>query len=291
VQPRNAKEVATSMTALLGADKAGDWHIAIRSGGHNSGGANNIDNGVTIDLMHLDQATYDKETNLASVGPGAKWMDVYAKLAKHDVLVTGGRDGDVGVGGFLLGGGSTFFMGTEGFGCDAVKNYEIVLTNGTIVNANDKENSDLWLALKGGGSNFGIVTRYDMEALPNTKLSYKLRSINITHALQIASDFVDFTDNYEKFTSDALVLYLTHNATIIKESMVGTIQVNTQGKINSTGFAKLDKIPDIKPAPYEHVTLAEAAAGSQVAGGVWYVSINFPVNPNSVLTSCSIQDV
>jgi FAD/FMN-containing dehydrogenase len=279
------------MTALLGADKAGDWHIAIRSGGHSSGGANNIDNGVTIDLMHLDQATYDKETNLASVGPGAKWMDVYAKLAKHDVLVTGGRDGDVGVGGFLLGGGSTFFMGTEGFGCDAVKNYEIVLTNGTIVNANDKENSDLWLALKGGGSNFGIVTRYDMEALPNTKLSYKLRSINITHALQIASDFVDFTDNYEKFTSDALVLYLTHNATIIKESMVGTIQVNTQGKINSTGFAKLDKIPDIKPAPYEHVTLAEAAAGSQVAGGVWYVSINFPVNPNSVLTSCSIQDV
>lgn len=266
------------MTALLGADSAGDWHIAIRSGGHNSGGANNIDNGVTIDLVHLNEATYDKTTNLASIGPGAKWMDVYAKLAKDDVLVTGGRDGDVGVGGFLLGGGSTFFMGTEGFGCDAVKNYEVVLTNGTIVNANEKVNSDLWLALKGGGSNFGIVTRYDMEALPNKKLAHKVRTINITHAPQIASDFVEFTENYEKFANDALVVYLTHNATLIKETTVGTIQVSTEGKANSTGFEKLDKIPDIAPAPYDHITLAEAAAGSQVVGGTWYVLTHFRID-------------
>lgn len=262
------------MTALLNANSAGDWHIAIRAGGHNSGGANNIDNGVTIDLVHLNQTTYDKKTNLASVGPGAKWGNAYAELMKDDILITGGRDGDVGVGGFLLGGGSTFFMGTHGFGCDAVKNYEVVLTNGTIINANDSENSDLWIALKGGGSNFGIVTRYDMEALPNTKLAYRLRTISMAHATQIANDFVDFTENYTNYTSDALVLYLMHNVTLtegVSETLMGTIQVNTEGKVNDTGFATLDKIPEIEPSAYEQVTLADAAAGSQVAGGEWYV--------------------
>jgi len=273
VQPRDASEVSKAMTALIEAEAAGDWHIAIRAGGHNIGGANNIDNGVTIDLVHLNQVTYDKDTNLASIGPGLKWMDAYAKLEQYDVLVAGGRDGDVGVGGFLLGGGSTFYMGTNGFACDDVKNYEVVLTNGTIINANEKRNRDLWLALKGGGSNFGIVTRYDMEALPNEKPAYRLRTINITEVSRISSALVGFTDNYERYQGDALVVFLMHNATAgVDETIIGTIQVNTGGKINGMGFAELDKIPDLTPSEYERVSMADAAAGSISKGGTWHVS-------------------
>ncbi|KAL4891734.1 hypothetical protein BDV59DRAFT_208908 [Aspergillus ambiguus] len=270
VQPRTAQEVSKAMVALLEVnDGAGDWHIAIRAGGHNTGGANNIDNGVTIDLVHLNQVTYDKDTNIASIGPGLKWMDVYAQLARHDVLVTGGRDGDVGVGGFLLGGGSTFFMGTRGFGCDDVKNYEVALTNGTIVNANKNENSDLWRALKGGGSNFCIVTRYDMEALPNKKLAHTVRTLNFTYSTQMASGFVDFTEHYQHHPHDALVLWLMHNTSTLQSTYMGTIQVNTEGNTNSSGFKKLDQIPALAPSPYEHVSLAEAAANSQVQGDAW----------------------
>lgn len=265
------------MTTLLETEAAGDWHIAIRAGGHNTGGANNIDNGVTIDLVHLNQATYDNKTNLASIGPGLKWMDVYSKLAKHDVLVPGGRDGDVGVGGFLLGGGSTFYMGTQGFACDDVKNYEVVLTNGTIVNANATKNRDLWLALKGGGSNFGVVTRYDMEALPNTKLAYRLRTMNVTEISRISNALVEFTDNYENHREDALVVYLIHNATTgVDQTLVGSIQVNTDGKTNDTGFVKLDKIPDLTPSKYEQVSMADSAANSLAKGGTWYVFLQHP---------------
>jgi FAD/FMN-containing dehydrogenase len=60
-------------------------------------------------------------------------------------------------------GGLSFFSSREGFICDNVVNFEVVLASGAIVNANEKENSDLFKVLKGGGNNFGIVTRFDMR--------------------------------------------------------------------------------------------------------------------------------
>jgi hypothetical protein len=63
-------------------------------------------------------------------------------------------------------GGLSFFSSREGFVCDNVINYEVVLANGTTINANADNNSDLWLALKGGANNFGVVTRYDMKTFP-----------------------------------------------------------------------------------------------------------------------------
>ena len=59
-------------------------------------------------------------------------------------------------------GGISYFSTRKGFVCDNVINYEIVLANGDIVNANAKEHSDLWVALRGGSNNFGVVTRFDL---------------------------------------------------------------------------------------------------------------------------------
>jgi hypothetical protein len=59
-------------------------------------------------------------------------------------------------------GGFSFFSSREGFISDNVLNFEIVLASGDIVNANATENSDLWIALKGGSNNFGVVTRFDL---------------------------------------------------------------------------------------------------------------------------------
>jgi hypothetical protein len=86
-------------------------------------------------------------------------------LEQDGVTVTGGRGASVGVGGFISGGGNSFHSASHGFGCDSVKNFEIVLANGTLVNANGEENADLWQALKGGSGNFGLITRFDMNAI------------------------------------------------------------------------------------------------------------------------------
>jgi FAD/FMN-containing dehydrogenase len=81
-------------------------------------------------------------------------------------MVAGGRERDVAVAGFLLGGGTSLYTCRAGFGCDQVVTFEVVLADGSIVHVNRDEHADLFKVLKGGGNNFGIVTRFDMQAFP-----------------------------------------------------------------------------------------------------------------------------
>ncbi|KAK3215622.1 hypothetical protein GRF29_8g598138 [Pseudopithomyces chartarum] len=171
VQPRAAKEVATIVKVLTAASFLKRCQFAVRSGGHTPiPGANNIDNGVTIDLLYMNGTTYDPDTKLASISPAARWGSVYETLEPLGRMVGGGRGSTVGVGGFLLGGGISHYAPRIGLACDNVVNFQVVLASGLIVNANKKTNSDLFKALKGGNSNFGIVTRYDMETFESEDL-------------------------------------------------------------------------------------------------------------------------
>ena len=81
----------------------------------------------------MRETTYDTNTNVASIQPGTTWATVYGDLEPYGVTVAGGRTGTVGIGGFILGGGNTFFAAREGFGCDNVVNFEIVLANGYVL--------------------------------------------------------------------------------------------------------------------------------------------------------------
>jgi hypothetical protein len=75
------------------------------------------------------------------------WKDVYSYLAKYDLAAAGGRLGPVGVPGLLLAGGVNFYGNQVGFGCDTVINYEVVLADGSIVQANKTSNQNLFWAL------------------------------------------------------------------------------------------------------------------------------------------------
>lgn len=83
--------------------------FAIRSGGHSpSPGAANIDDGILIDLSGFDKVEYDASRNVAVVGTGLRWGEVYSQLEEFNVTVVGGRVLDVGVGGLTLGGKHNF---------------------------------------------------------------------------------------------------------------------------------------------------------------------------------------
>ncbi len=131
-QPLSAAEIAKAVTALAQSRQP----FAVRAGGHsNRAGSNNITDGVTVDLGLLNSTLYDPATETVHLEPGAKWKDVYAELEKYGRVVTGGREAEVGVGGFLLGGGSNFYMSRYGFACDNVLAYEVVLADGSIITA------------------------------------------------------------------------------------------------------------------------------------------------------------
>lgn len=259
--------MALTLSTLLQADNgAGDWSIAVKSGGHGYPGSNNVVRGVTIDLGKLNTTTYDAATNIAGVGTGGRWEYVYADLEKHGVTAVGGRDGDVGVGGFLLGGGTSFFAGQRGFGCDSVVNYEVVLTNGSVVNANASSHSDLWKALKGGGSNFGIVTRFDLEALPTRDLYYDNRVVPLKNSETVISTVVDFANHDESEADNALVALYTYDAKYGNETVIVLIYANVEGDAKAgTSYEKLQTVPALTNKT-KMITMAEAAAGSKLEG-------------------------
>ncbi|ROT42886.1 putative oxidoreductase [Sodiomyces alkalinus F11] len=176
VKPTQTTDVANaikliSLASLLlpSADKA-QCHFAVRSGGHASiGNAANIANGVTIDLSGLKTISV-ASNGVTSVGPGATWDEVYEALEPAGLSVAGGRNAGVGVGGLTTGGGISFFSPRKGWTADTVTNYEVVLADGRVVNANSNVNPDLHWALRGGSNNFGVVTRIDLQAFEQGQL-------------------------------------------------------------------------------------------------------------------------
>lgn len=79
--------------------------FAVKSGGHGRyPGESTVENGVLIDLVALNHIEVSPDRSTVSVGPGRRWFDVYSALEPLSLVVVGGRDADVGVGGFLLGG-------------------------------------------------------------------------------------------------------------------------------------------------------------------------------------------
>jgi len=138
----------------------------VRGGGHAAfAGGSSVKDGILINLARLDTVVLSKDRQTASIGPGNTWYDVYSKLDPLGVSVVGGREAGVGVSGLTLGGGISYFSGRFGWACDNVRSYEVVLASGQIVNASPSKHTDLYWALRGGaGSNFGIVSRFDLMA-------------------------------------------------------------------------------------------------------------------------------
>tara|TARA_R110002003_G_scaffold171_13_gene14005 strand:+ start:44484 stop:45806 length:1323 start_codon:yes stop_codon:yes gene_type:complete len=162
-QPISAREIAVAVILC----RAAQCKFAVKSGGHAAmKGASSADGGVTIDLKNLGGVILNEDKSIASIGAGNTWEQVFKSLEKDGLGVAGGRAGDVGAGGYTLGGGISFFASALGWGCDNVRNFELVSADGDILNVNYESYPDLYWALRGGGPNFGIVTRFDYETFP-----------------------------------------------------------------------------------------------------------------------------
>ncbi|KAM5347353.1 hypothetical protein ACJ41O_010358 [Fusarium nematophilum] len=254
VQPRTPEEVASTVKALVAAGQK----FAVRSGGHtNWAGSNNIEDGVTIDLVHFDKTTFDPETETASIGPGCRWRQVYAELHKHGRAVAGGREGNVGVAGLLLGGGNAFFTARQGFSCDNVVSYQVVLANGDIVTADENENADLFRVLKGGSSNFGIVTNFTMKAIPCDKvwggMTFFPKQV-IPGAIEALSAFAD---NVPNDTNSNLVTIFTYMPDF-KDVVVATLYANVAGVESPPAYEKWIALPQIM-STVKMTTISEMA--------------------------------
>lgn len=221
---------------------------------------------MTIDLGHLNTTTYDANSNVAMIEAGSRWLDVYTALEKEGVSVTGGREGIVGVGGFILGGGNSFYTARTGFSCDSVVNFEIALANGDVVNANRTSNSDLWRALKRGGSNFGIVPRFDVEAFPATNLTMETRIIGGNESTAVSHAIKEFT-NLDQSHQDNAMLTLMMYRPESDGITISVIEVNTANDLNTIAFDRFNAIPTLMPSERQSMSLVNSANRSEVPEG------------------------
>ncbi|KAF2647653.1 putative FAD-binding oxidoreductase [Lophiostoma macrostomum CBS 122681] len=197
--------------------------FAIRSGGHSPHhGWANIDNSVLIDLAAFNQFEYNVETNLTTVGAGMTWGEVYKRLEVYQSVVVGGRVLGVGVGGLTLGGGLSWLTQLYGLVCDNVVNFQVVLANGSTLNANAAQNPDLWWALKGGSNIFGIVTEVTLKTYPMGQVWGGVRTYSLTQFHNVVKAYYEFQSSPDKSPyANLIVLISPTNSTIgILVSMV-----------------------------------------------------------------------
>ncbi|KAI1251403.1 hypothetical protein MGN70_005971 [Eutypa lata] len=144
VQPSTTDDVSTFVKTIKPFALSGKAPFAIVGGGWHYSVLQRL-KGINV------------KDGVVEVAAGESWGPVYDQLGESGLGFSEGRSFRSGIGGL------SFVSSREGFICDSILNFEVVLASGAVVNANAHENSDLWIALRGGGNNLGIVTRFDFR--------------------------------------------------------------------------------------------------------------------------------
>ncbi len=140
--------------------------VAIRGGGHSYAGFGVADGALQIDLAALNTVAVDRDRRVASVGGGTRIKELLAAILPLGLHTPMGSCGDVGVAGLALAGGDTSPRGLRGTACDNVIGAQIVTLDGEVRELGPDQNADLFWAIRGGGGNFGVVTRLDFQLHP-----------------------------------------------------------------------------------------------------------------------------
>jgi FAD/FMN-containing dehydrogenase len=154
----------SDVVAAVGVAREHGLAPAVKGGGHSVSGKAMSVSGLTIDLGGMRNVTVDAERHLVHVDGGCLLGDVDAATAPHGLIVPAGIMSETGVPGLALGGGIGWFSRKHGLTCDQFVALEVVLASGEVIEVSADQHPELFWALKGGGGNFGVVTRFTFAA-------------------------------------------------------------------------------------------------------------------------------
>ena len=140
-----------------------DLPFSVRGGGHNIAGNSACDDGVMIDLALMKEVVIDQELRRGSVEPGCTLADFDASAQAYGLATPLGINSTTGVSGLTLGGGFGWLSRKYGMTIDNLLGMDVITADGQQLHASESENADLFWGLRGGGGNFGIVTRFEYQ--------------------------------------------------------------------------------------------------------------------------------
>jgi FAD/FMN-containing dehydrogenase len=162
VRPTNADDVAH--VVALARDTG--LPLAVRSGGHSGAGHGVVDDGIVLDLRDMKALEIDVEGRTAWAEAGLTAAEYTTATAAHGLATGFGDTGSVGIGGITLGGGVGYLVRKDGLTIDSLLAADIVIADGQLLRVDAQHHPDLFWAIRGGGGNFGVVTRFRFALHP-----------------------------------------------------------------------------------------------------------------------------
>lgn len=154
---------AGDVSRLVSLARDHGFELAIRSGGHSGAGHSTTEGGIVLDLSAMKKMEIDHEHQTAWVETGMTAGEYTAAIGVHGFVTGFGDTGSVGLGGITLGGGVGYLVRKYGLTIDHLLAAEIVTADGQLLHVDENSHADLFWAIRGGGGNFGVATRFKFK--------------------------------------------------------------------------------------------------------------------------------
>jgi FAD/FMN-containing dehydrogenase len=158
---------AGDVAAVVSIARETGLELAVRSGGHSNAGHGVAEGGIVLDLSLMKAVRISRERGLAWAQTGLTAGEVTAAAAEHGLAIGFGDTASVGIGGLTLGGGIGHFVRKHGLTIDDLVAAEVVTADGELLSVDTERHPDLFWALRGGGGNFGVATRFTYRLHPD----------------------------------------------------------------------------------------------------------------------------
>jgi FAD binding domain-containing protein/berberine-like enzyme len=225
LQPTSAHDVA----AAVGFARDNGLLLSVKGGGHNIAGTSIAEGGLTLDMSRMREVIVDPQAKLVHVGPGCLLGEVDQATQAHGLATVLGFVSETGVAGLTLGGGWGYLTRRFGWTVDNLAEVEMVTADGQLRTANHDQHPELFWALRGGGGNFGVVTRF----------SFRLHQVGPTitgglivwsadRATEVLAAYRDLTEQAPRELTAAAIVRLAPPAPFLPQAWHGKPIVGIQ---------------------------------------------------------------